>query len=233
MRCEFNLHPHLGPVIFCTVIAGCARHRQRDQQSVCEIDKVLWGRLTSKDPENTFQSWASLLPFFFFFSGDNQTGKGWYWFKTSPVQPNHALCHCSVRGELIWKRVLEGSQLIPFLLKILGFWAKSTRCKLIQNVPKGEREEHAICNLSCARRVKCSRFNFIKSLTTSADTEDGKYARPENSPNPTVSISIKARCSTDYSNLIKPTNNKGFSLGSVGPRVHSSVRDSCGHQANE
>ena len=34
-------------------------------------------------------------------------------------------------------------------------------------------------------------------------SEGGKYARPENSQNPTASISIKARCSTDCSNLIK------------------------------
>lgn len=62
---------------------------------------------------------------------------------------------------------------------------------------------HLFCNFSCAQGIKCSPFNFIKSLTTGADTEGGKYARPENSQNPTASISIKARCSTDCSNLIK------------------------------
>lgn len=64
MRCEFNLHPHLGPVIFCTVIASCARQHQLDRQRVGEIDKVLRGKLRAKGPGNSFQSWASLLPCF-------------------------------------------------------------------------------------------------------------------------------------------------------------------------
>lgn len=89
-----------------------------------------------------------------FFSSDNQSNKGWYWFKTSSTQLNYTLCDCSVKGVLIWKLVWEGSQFIPFLLKILGSWPKSTHCKFIQNVPKGEREEQAICNFSCAQRVK-------------------------------------------------------------------------------
>jgi hypothetical protein len=65
------------------------------------------------------------------------------------------------------------------------------------------RGEWAFCNFSGAQRIKCSQFNFIKSLTTSTDTEDGKYARPEKSQNPPVSIRIKARCFTDCTHLIK------------------------------
>lgn len=142
---------------------------------------------------------------------------------TSPVQLNDTFsveqkgCSSEMR---LWKVLCS----FPFLLKCFGSWPKPAHFNLTLNVPKGEKGEHAFCHFACAQRIKCSRFNFIKSLTTGADTEDGKYARPENSQNPTVSISIKARCSTGCSNLIKLTNNKGFSPGSAGPWVHSSVQ---------
>lgn len=110
----------------------------------------------------------------------------------------------------------DPNQLTPYL-----FWT----------FQKGERGERAFCNFSCVQRIKCSQFNFIKSLTTDADTEDGKYAKPENSQNPTVSISIKARCSMGFSNLIKPTDDKGFSLDRLVPGpIHQYVGHEAPHQ---
>lgn len=148
---------------------------------------------------------------------------------TPPMQLNYTLFDCWANGvaRLRWG---PGRCFIHSLC-FLNSWApnpKQLTANLFCMFQKGERGEHAFCNFSCARGIKCSPFNFIKSLTTGTDTEDGKYARPENSQNLTVSISIKARCSTGCSNLIKPSNDKGFSLGSVGPRVHSSVWGSCG-----
>lgn len=66
MRCEFNLHPHLGPVIFCTLTADYTRQCQLGRRRASEIDKVLWGRLTSKDPANSVQSWALFHHLFLF-----------------------------------------------------------------------------------------------------------------------------------------------------------------------
>lgn len=139
---------------------------------------------------------------------------------TSPMQLNCTLSDCRAKGVLIWVRLWKILCSSSFHLKFLGSRPKLTHCRLI--LYTRERSMHSTI-FSCAQRIKCRLFNFIKSLTTGADTEGGKYAGPETSQNPPASISIKARCSTGCSNLIKPTNDKGFSLRLAGPRVHSSV----------
>lgn len=216
MRCEFNLHPHLGPVIFCADCQLCQTTSTGPAEGLWDwqgpLGKANIKRLCTlisiagPSRHSFFRSCfsdithaASLHPLWLLSKRDAHLKGGFGRFSIHSFSLNP------------WAPDLN--QLIANL-----FWT----------FRKGERGEHALCHFPCAQRIKCSRFNFIKSLTTGADTEDGKYARPENSQNPTVSISIKARCSTGNSNLIKPTNNKGFSLGSGGPRAHSSVCAPCG-----
>jgi hypothetical protein len=48
------------------MITSCARQHQLDWQRVSEIDKVLWGKLTSKALQTHFRQGLSLDNFFFF-----------------------------------------------------------------------------------------------------------------------------------------------------------------------